>query len=211
MKKKLFWGAIVVVILGCAVFFGVFAYGFRIMSLPTGGMANTIIPGEQVAVTKFFGAVQRGDIVVFRYPKNPSILYLKRVIGLPGENIEVRGKQVFINGQALAEKRVKVDLAMEEPAAQKSLRELAEEGAGEYRVFYDKLTWDEKEEFTEGMSYAVKTPYKIPAGQYFVMGDARDNSQDSRFWGTVAADAILWKAYMITSSPETARVFTKLK
>lgn len=211
MKKKILLSLVALVVLGGLVLLGIFAYGFRVMSVPSGNMSNTLIPGEHVAVTRFYGEVKRGDIVVFKWPKNPNILYIERVIGLPGETIEVRGKQVFINGQELAEQRVKVNLNTVEPNAQRPLQEMAEEGAGNYRVFYDRQTWEGQSEIMPGTFFAVDKPYKIPAGQYFMLGDSRDNSQDSRFWGTVAQDAILWKAYMIFSSPIDDRVFTKLK
>lgn len=211
MKKKILLSLAAMVVLGGLVLVGIFAYGFRVMSVPSGNMSNTLIPGEQVAVTRFYGEVKRGDIVVFKWPKNPNILYIERVIGLPGETIEVRGKQVFINGQALAEQRVEVDLNANNLDLQKPLQELAVEGSGEYRVFYDKQTWEGQTDTSLGMNFAAGKPYKIPPGQYFMLGDSRDNSQDSRFWGTVAQDAILWKAYMISSSPVDDRVFTKLK
>jgi len=210
MKKKVLIGLAILLLVGGIALVGTVGYGFRLMRLPTGGMANTILPGENIAVTKFYGEINRGDIIVFKYPKNPSIYYIKRVIGLPGETIEVRGKQILINGQELPEKKVKVDLAVGDPQSEKPLREIADEGTGEYRVCYDKTTW-EGAGYDHEMKYAVREPFKIPPGQYFMMGDSRDNSMDSRYWGTVTQDAILYKAYLIYNSPNPERIFTKLK
>ena len=211
MKKKILIALVVLFLLGGLILVGTISYGFRVMRLPTGGMANTIIPGEHFAVTKFYGDIKRGAIVAFKWPRNPNIIYLQRVIGLPGETIEVRGKQVFINGQELSEKRVKVDLSADDTTANKPLRELAEEGAGEYRVFYDRINWEGGDSYAHDMKFAAKSPFQIPPGQYFMLGDSRDNSQDSRFWGTISQDAIVGKAYMIVSSPNPERVFLQLK
>ena len=211
MKKKILLGSVVLVVLAGAVAIGAFAYGFRVMTLPTGNMSNTIIPSEHVAVTKVFSEIKRGDIVIFKRASSPDSLHTSRVIGLPGETIEVRGRDVLINGQKLPEIRVKVDLSKDDPAANKLLQELSEEGTGEYKVYYDKQTWEDSATDEQGMKVAVTSPFKIPGGQYFLLGDSRNNSLDSRFWGTVSQDAILWKAYMIFSSPVDERVFTKLK
>lgn len=211
MKKKILISLVIAVVLGGAILLGSFAYGFRVMSLSAGSMANTILAGEKVAATRFYSGIKRGDLVVFKWPKNPNILYLKRVIGLPGETIEVRGTKVFINGQELPEKRVKVDLTANDPNATTPLQELGEEGTGEYRVFYDAQNWETGQGYDHEMKFAVKSPFQIPPGQYFMLGDSRDNSMDSRFWGTVSQDAIVSKAYMIFSSADPERAFLQLK
>lgn len=210
MKKKILIALVIAVLLGGAIFLGAFAYGFRVMTLRAGSMANTILTDEKVAATRFFSGIKRGDIVVFKYPPNPNILYIKRVVGLPGETIEVRGLKVLINGQELPEKRVKVDISVSDPEAKTSMQELGEEGSGEYRVFYDMQTWEGKG-FTHDMKFATTTPFKIPLGQYFMMGDSRDNSMDSRVWGTVPQEFIVSKAYMIFSSDVPDRSFLQLQ
>lgn len=211
MKKKILISLGVLVLLGGALVIGTFVYGFRVMTLLASSMSNTILPGEKVAMTKFYGDLKRGDLIVFKYPVNPSILYLKRVIGLPGETIEIRGKKVLINQQELPEKRVKIEIPVDANEPGKLMKELAEEGQGEYRVFYETETWDGTGNYDQGTQFATKAPYRIPAGQYFVLGDCRDNSQDSRYWGTVAQEAIVGKAYLIVSSPISERTFTELK
>jgi signal peptidase I len=210
MKKKIVIALLIAILLGGAILLGTFTYGFRVMTLQAGSMANTVLTGEKVATTRFFSSIKRGDLVVFKYPLNPNILYLKRVIGLPGETIEVRGMKVIINDHELPEKRVKVDIAASDPQAKTLMQELGEEGSGEYRVFYDTQNWEGKS-FAYGMKYATNMPFKIPPGQYFMMGDSRDNSMDSRFWGTVSQDAIVGIAYMIVSSDVPERDFLELK
>ena len=120
--------------------------------------------------------IHRGDIVVFKYPDEPERDFIKRVIGLPGETIELRNKKVYVNGQPLEEPYVH----FLEPA----------HNAQEVTSF------DVRERYG---------PVTVPAGQYFVMGDNRDNSQDSRYWGFLRRDYVKGKALLIYWSYEAER------
>ncbi len=127
-------------------------------SVPTGSMENTIMAGDRVIALRmsyWFDEPDRGDVVIFKYPDDPEqkTLYVKRVIGLPGDTVEVRDGSVYINGEELEESYIK--------------------------------------ETTEG-NYG---PYVVPEGCYFMMGDNRNNSLDSRFWENkfVEEDTILGK------------------
>ena len=97
----------------------------QFVHVPTGAMANTILPGDSLVVDRLFGEIKRGDIIMFKYPMDPSVRYVSRVIGLPGETIEIRGTAVLINGEELSERRTMVDGESEAP-----LRELSTEGEG---------------------------------------------------------------------------------
>jgi signal peptidase I len=112
--------------------------------------------------------IRRGDIVVFKYPDEPERDFIKRVVGLPGETLELRNKKVYINGQPLDEPYVHF---LE-----------AAHNSGEVTSF------DVRERYG---------PVQVPEGQYFVMGDNRDNSQDSRYWGFLPGGHIKGKALMI--------------
>jgi signal peptidase I len=172
----------------------------REVNVPTPAMANTILLGDRVLCLMMVGEITRGDIVMFRLPEDPQVLYFKRVIGLPGERVQLRGVKVYINDQELAETRTFVaagDLKDE-------LKELSSEGQGNYRVCYVNLE-DRDEPFTVGMKYGVNEPYLIPEGHYYLLGDNRDNSLDSRFWGTVSRDLIVGRALMITGSNTPGR------
>lgn len=183
-------------------------YFNRVMNLPTGSMANTILPGEKFLVSGFYSEINRGDIMVFKFPPDPKISYIKRVIGLPGETIQIRGQKVFINNQELFEKRVTCEMNYQDEKA--PLKEISIEGVGTYSTHHNKDN-DPDDSTNSEMKYGVHEPLKIPSGEYFMMGDSRDNSLDSRYWGTVKAKAIEYKAKIIVSSPDDLRLFTDLK
>lgn len=173
-----------------AVIFGVLsAYAFFFLSLirvPTGSMANTVIPGDHIAVERRVGQISRGDIVIFRFPGNPTEIRMARVIGLPGERIQMRDKTPHINGVPLQERRVTV---VEDRHF--DLGEISYEGAGPYSVFLVK------DMPADDYPFAGGSPFEIPDDHYFVMGDNRDNSHDSRYWGAVAREAIVGKPWII--------------
>jgi signal peptidase I len=183
--------------------------------VPTGAMANTIIPGDRLLVDKWaWGEITRGEIVIFKYPKDPAVNFVFRVVALPSENIQVRGKIIYINNKELPEQRVTVKPDVANSAV---LEEVSSEGAGSYRVFYgshESLLTSEPE-----VVFGGAQPFRVPENHYFVMGDNRDNSHDSRFWGPVPRESILGKPFMIYwSSDESGdgeirreRVLTKVR
>jgi signal peptidase I len=168
--------------------------------IPSGSMMPTLIAGDFIAVNKFSyglrlpvfnklifetGSPQRGDVFVFHYPKDTSIDYIKRVIGLPGDNIRYENKKLFVNDVPISQKytstykyRLKQDLEV-------SAKEFVEEH-GEYS--YSILIHDIPSENVE---------FVVPDGHYFAMGDNRDNSSDSRVWGFVPDELLVGKAFVI--------------
>jgi signal peptidase I len=183
------------------------------VAVPTGSMQNTINIGDHLFVNKFiFGKptpilgpllptreIRRGDIIVFKLPDDPKVNYVKRVIGLPGETVQVKGHRVFVNGQELPEERVLVRLTgPQEPELPVVKVEPKPEGAW-YKVFYDADRFSDGDdfEFTHDMKYGVSAPVEVPQGKYFVMGDSRDNSQDSRYWGFVPRENIFARALYV--------------
>jgi signal peptidase I len=198
MRRKVLILSLIVVLLGVALLVGYRLFFLKMVIVPTGAMANTIIPGDHLTVKRIFGEIARGDLVLFRYPKQLDVQYISRVIGLPGETIEVRDKSVFINGNELQERRVFVKPIRNFDDGM--LEELSSEGSGPYSVFYFlrdqsivSLLGREPNEVTFG----TRSPFKIPDQQYFVMGDNRDNSYDSRFQGTVPRQLIWGKPTVI--------------
>ncbi len=153
---------------------------FQAFKIPSGSMERNLLIGDHLIVNKMIfspavtaveGAllpqrpIARGDIIVFKSPEDPARDMIKRVIGLPGERLEVRDKKVHINGAAI-----------EEPYAQFI--------ASSSTIPNDSVL----------VSYG---PVTVPSGQYFMMGDNRDNSQDSRFWGFLPATYVKGQALFI--------------
>ncbi|BCS35612.1 signal peptidase I [Luteitalea sp. TBR-22] len=140
---------------------------FQAFKIPTGSMENNLLIGDHLVVNKFLFApagveksvlpirqYRRGDVVVFKSPEDPERDFIKRVIGLPGETLELRHKKVYVNGTALDEPYVHYLLPPRPD--------------GEMTAFDKRETYG---------------PVTVPEGHLFVMGDNRDNSQDSRYWG----------------------------
>lgn len=175
---------------------------YRVVNVPIPAMANTIILGDRVLCRMHIGEIKRGDIVIFKLPTDPKEMYISRVIGLPGETIQVNDRRVFINGAELPEERAVVRLSsLLEPESPVVKVEPKPQDAW-YRVFYDIDLSSEGDEFENrrGMKYGAAEPYRIPQGHYFLLGDSRDNSMDSRYWGTAPRDLIVGKALMILDS-----------
>ena len=173
---------------------------YRLVRVPTGGMANTIIPGDSVLCRMHVGEIKRGDIVIFKLPTDPKVTYVKRVIGLPEETIQVKGHRVYVNGKEAPEERALIRLTGE-PELPVARVEPKPQDAW-YRVFYDVERFSDQGDFEINTRavYGVAEPYRIRPGNYFVLGDSRDNSEDSRYWGTVPRESIVGKALMILGS-----------
>jgi len=198
--------ALFLALAGMATYFLIY---YRFVRVPTGGMANTIIPGDRVFCRMHLGEIKRGDIVIFKLPTDPKVMYLKRVIGLPGETIQVKGRRVFVNGKELAEERALISLANPQEPQLPVVKVEPKPQDAWYRVFYDVERYSDNDEFEINTRavYGVAEPYKIPPDNYFLLGDSRDNSEDSRYWGTVQREMIVGKAMMIVDS--TAKVTEK--
>jgi len=165
--------------------------------IPSGSMLPTLDVGDYILVNKFsyglrspigeyklidLGTPKRGDVIVFRYPEDPSVDYIKRVIGVPGDKIVYRNKQLWINDQ-------KIELKDLHPYADDPHFEELEELLG--KVTHNIL-------LSKDYNYlAQPQEYRVPPGEYFAMGDNRDNSRDSRVWGFVPDANLKGRAFFI--------------
>jgi len=183
------------------------------VQVPTGSMQNTINIGDNLFVNKFvFGRptkwlrwilptreIKRGDVIVFKLPSAPTVNYVKRVIGLPGDKVQVRGRDVFVNDQLIPEQHVLVKISGFEDNY--SLPEVKAEPApanAKYKVYYeDRGETSARDAFDMRQQYGVSEPAMVPAESYFVMGDSRNNSQDSRYWGYVPRDNVIARALYV--------------
>jgi signal peptidase I len=209
------------------------------VTVPTGSMQNTILIGDYLLVNKFIFTpgghelpflpqreIQRGDIIVFKYPGNKlhpendrrhgssaipyQVNYVKRVIGLPGETVEFRDDHVYINGQLLPEHRIIGDAP---DNAELTTREFEpREPDQKWSVFYSEDSLEEiaeqghlSRQRTAGFEFGVANkPMVVPPNSFFCMGDSRDNSEDSRYWGFVPRDLIIGRAMFVYWSCDRA-------
>lgn len=187
--------------------------------IPSGSMIPTLLIGDFILVDKNTygirlplinkkiidrGTPARGDVVVFRYPNDPSTPFIKRVVGLPGDTIEYRDKKVYINGELVPQSKAS-SFVGQRSAAMHSGSLVAEESLAEtpHSIL---LTPRISSQTYQG---------KVPAGNYFVLGDNRDNSRDSRYWGFVPDENLVGRAFLIwmhwDKGPVFGRIGTKIE
>ena len=164
--------------------------------IPSGSMEPTLFAGDFILVNKFsyglrlpvlntkvldFGDPQRGDVVVFRYPEDPSVAFIKRIVGLPGDKLRYVDRQLYVNDEPVAQQEPDV-------------------------IRYPKSGYGQKLEQLGDTSHLIQIrqgpdgrrwEYQVPQGHYFALGDNRDNSRDSRYWGALPEQNLIGKAFFI--------------
>ena len=173
---------------------------FEPFKIPSGSMIPTLLVGDFIVVNKFsygirlpvlnkkvinIGSPQRGEVVVFRYPRDPGVNFIKRAVGLPGDTITYRDKQLFVNGEKVEETSAgrfeSSDIKCSTPAVD--------------AVLFDEQLGDVNHNILlHGRSRSRNGQWVVPAGHYFMMGDNRDRSNDSREWGFVPEENLLGRA-----------------
>ena len=190
---------------------------FEPFKIPSGSMIPTLAIGDLILVNKFQYGVrlpvvntkvidnkdpQRGDVVVFRYPVDPTVDYIKRVVGVPGDEVSYLNKVLAINGQPVPTEALPE--FYDEDSLRYSQQASEQLGKAKHRILTDKdrpgfvMPMPQFQQFRENCRYSAEgVVCKVPAGHYFMMGDNRDNSQDSRFWGFVPDRNIVGRAFFV--------------
>ena len=169
---------------------------YLILRETTGSMANTILQGESVLCGRD-EVINRGDIVLIRLAADPNKMYLKRVVGLPGDLIQVTGQRVLVNGKELPEERALTRIEGSPESLLSVVKVEPKPDGAQYRVFYNEY---QSPGLDPEIKYGVEAAYSISQYHYFLLGDNRDNSWDSRYWGSVSRTQIIGKALMIVRS-----------
>ena len=189
---------------------------FEPFKIPSGSMVPTLLIGDLILVNKYHYGVrlpvinkkiipindpQRGDVMVFRYPANPSIDYIKRVVGVPGDEVAYLNQRLYLNGK-LVETQALPEFYDDDST--RYFKQFSEKlGSVEHNILVDVrrpsyIRPTDPFPFKESCRYSAEgVTCKVPEGHYFMMGDNRDNSEDSRFWGFVPDQNIVGKAFFV--------------
>jgi signal peptidase I len=188
--------------------------------IPSGSMVPTLLVGDFILVNKYtFGirlpvinkkiievnSPKRGDVMVFRYPENPSKDFIKRVVGTPGDAVEYKNKRLTINGQVIATEKAGIFTEVDERMNMTQFDQFTEKlGDKPHSMMVNPLSRVISLSQVRQFPYNKNCVYneegvscKVPEGHYFMMGDSRDNSDDSRYWGFVPEENIVGKAVLI--------------
>ena len=170
--------------------------------IPSASMMPTLLRGDFILVNKYdygirlpvlnakvfgSGKPQRGDVVVFRYPEDPAVPFIKRIVGVPGDHLQYKDKSLTING-------VDVELKLKDIYQSDGV---GKRQNGSYRLMERLDEIDHDILINPLQPSSVKIDRKIPEGHYFVLGDNRDNSRDSRYWGLVPDENLVGRAFYI--------------
>ena len=191
---------------------------FEPFKIPTGSMIPTLWVGDLILVNKFHYGVRlpvinrkiievnqpaRGDVMVFRYPPDPNVDYIKRVIGVPGDEVSYLNKELRVNGQVVLRNKLPDFFDETQTTYIPQFEEKLPGMAKPHKLLiYPNATLGNsplmKFPYFENCNYSIEgVSCKVPAGHYFMMGDNRDNSQDSRYWGFVPEQNIVGKAFYV--------------
>ncbi len=201
-----------------AIVFILRSFLFEPFKIPSGSMIPTLIINDLILVNKFHYGVrlpvintkiidnnspQRGDVMVFRYPPKPSLDYIKRVVGVPGDEVAYLNKQLSVNGKPLPQQALPDFFDADALRYARQFEEQTADGSRKYRIIVEAdrpafVPGAENFKFRENCRYSAEgVVCKVPPGHYFMLGDNRDNSLDSRFWGFVPEENIVGKAFFV--------------
>lgn len=183
MKRGKLLEYVVVAVVAVALALAVQAFLVKPFRIPSESMAGTLRPGDRVLVNRVvyhLRAPHRGDVLVFHYPLDPSLYFIKRVVGVPGDTLQVRDGRLYMNGEPEVEPYVHHTAGATDP----TLAAAPVPGT------------------TMQQPWSLAQPFTVPPGQYFVMGDNRTDSDDSRDWGTVPQADIVGEGFFLYWPPD---------
>lgn len=196
--------------------------------IPSGSMMPTLLAGDYILVNKFTYGLRvpilnnvivpmnqpaRGDVVVFHYPPNTSIDYIKRVVGLPGDQVQYQDKQLLINGKPIAlEPLADYEYVLSGLNMMTAKQYREQLGEVSHDILVHEVISANYDPDSIGAAFAQNETITVPAGQYLAMGDNRDNSSDSRVWGFVPNENLVGKAFFIWMNfDQGARIGSEIK
>lgn len=178
--RLLDYGLVAVVAIALAL--AVQAYAIKPYRIPSASMASTLRPGDRVLVNRVVYHLrepQRGDVLVFQFPMDPTVIFIKRIVGVPGDVLQVRRGRLYVNGRRVSEPYVHRTGGSLDPT----------------------LAMEPLDGSTMPKPWSLASPYTVPADGYFVMGDNRTDSDDSRDWGVVPRDAVIGEGFFLYWPP----------
>lgn len=182
--------------------------------IPSGSMIPTLLVGDFILVNKYDygirlplinkkvvdnGTPARGDVVVFRYPRDPSTPFIKRVVGLPGDKIVYRDRKLFINDVQVEQESIGTYVGLKSAAMHTGAKLIEEDLSGRTH-----------EILLSNSGHNPSFSGVVPTGNYFVLGDNRDNSRDSRYWGFVPDENLVGRAFMIWMNWDNGPTFSRI-
>ena len=187
--------------------------------IPSGSMIPTLLVGDFILVNKFqygirlpvlntkiieMGEPDYGDVVVFRYPRDPSTPFIKRVVGRAGDKIVYRDRRLFVNGEEIPRQQMGTFVGIKSAAHHTGAQ-----------LFSEELPDRKHEILLTNGGHSQTFEGTVPSGHYFVLGDNRDNSRDSRYWGYVPDENLVGRAFMIwmnwDGGPDLGRIGSKIR
>ncbi len=176
MKLRTLLDYVVVAVVAVGLALLIQAFIVKPYAIPSASMAGTLRPGDRVLVNRAVYRLRdprRGDVIVFAYPRDTAVAFIKRVVGEPGDVLQVRGGRLYVNGRPLREPYVHRTQGTQDPTTAAA------------PVVGTTMT----------PPWSLTRPYRVPAGSYFVMGDNRTNSDDSRDWGVVPRRDVIGEGF----------------
>jgi signal peptidase I len=211
--RRRIWSTIAVFVAGLVASVGLWLFWIGAFKVPAGSMVPTIEVGDHMYIAKWQSRLQRGDIIVFRYPKDPERAFVKRVVAMAGDRVFVRRGDLYLNGEKVPTERVgdvtywDHDERSDTWVKREAVRFDEKLDGRTHGILHDSRPVEETGGSLRGDFWDLHDGYTVPPGAVFVLGDNRDNSHDSRYFGPVPLDNVIGRPLFVwwSSGPEGIR------